>query len=164
MLIVARFCNLILPDWLGCTCFLTLPIPSLDGRHFFAIFLTKPSWLRSKLYLLPPPHKFRHSAHNRGSLPLFILHLKLFLLNFNWSLRTKGRMQNLQVLFVDSFCSLFTLHEGRTAWVQNCILATHWACSTRTWHDSCRVFFGYRANVPQEKALPAGWIFTVPWS
>ena len=43
------------------------------------------------------------------------------------------------------------------AWVRNCYLATRWACSTRTWQDSCRAFSRYERYVPQEKALLAGW-------
>ena len=46
---------------------------------------------------------------------------------------------------------------GDLARVQNCIFAMHWACSTRTWHDSCRAFSRYKAYVLQEKALLEWW-------
>ena len=136
MLKIARFCYLILPDCLGCNYLFTLPVPSFRRTtFFFANFLTRPLWLRSELYLLPTPQKFRYSAHNRGSLPLFILHL-----DSSYSILTevcKPRVGCKTSKFFSRrlfLLSVYILHEARTAWVRNCILATHWACSTRTWH------------------------------
>ena len=78
--------------------------------------------------------------------------------NFSWSLRqtgTKGRTQiKLSTFSLASYTKTFLrfvrVFKMKTdlARVPNRILATLWACSTRTWHDSCRDFSRYKAYVP----------------
>ena len=153
MLKIARFCYLILPDCLGCNYLLTLPVPSLRRTTFFCELLDKaivtPQWV----VLTSNTTKIQ-----AFSLPLFILHR-----NSSYSILTEVCKPSVGCKTSKFFSrrlflfSVYILHEGRTAWVRNCILATRWACSTRTWHDSCRAFSRYKAYVPQEKALLAGW-------
>ena len=109
VLILVGFSNLMLPDCLGCICFLTISVLSSSKTDN----LLRSSW----------------QPTTEAAQILFILHLNSSYLILTGVCEPKVGCN----FFHDSFFPLFTFYMmGDPARVRNCILATRWA-----WKNSC---------------------------
>ena len=132
VLILVGFSNLMLPDCLGCICFLTISVLSSSKTDN----LLRSSW----------------QPTTEAAQILFILHLNSSYLILTGVRETKVGCKARTLSTTTLFCPLFTFYMmGDPAWVRNCILATRWACSTRTAWLPVHVTYAYAANNPWVK-------------